>query len=78
MLAVSFFGDDPTPTLRAEAQAGLSVVPKAGPHTRAVLFSLDRAPGMGGPDDHLPSTARIHCRARRRGRLATRGARAAA
>jgi len=47
MLAVSFFGDDPTPTLRAEAQAGLSVVPKARPHTRAVLFSLDRAPGMG-------------------------------
>jgi len=75
MLAVSFFGDDPTPTLRAEAQAGLPVVPKARPHTRAMLFSLGLR--YGRADEHLPSTARIPRRTRRRGGMAGRGVGAA-
>jgi hypothetical protein len=47
----------------------------------AVLFSFDRAPShgprMGGTDEDLPSTARIHRRTRRRGGsgVAARGAR---
>jgi hypothetical protein len=41
----------------------------------AVLFFC--LVGTGGPDEHLPSTARIHRWARRRGGLAARGARTA-
>src|SRR6516164_6667587 len=47
------------------------------PQAWAVLFSLDRAPShgprMGGTDEDLPSTARLHRNARWRGGLATRG-----
>jgi hypothetical protein len=39
----------------------------------AVLFFSRRGPGTGGPDEHLPSTARLHHWARRRGGLAACG-----
>ena len=43
---------------------------------RAILPRQDTA-AKGGPDEHLPSTARVHHVPRRRGGLAARGARAA-
>src|SRR5262249_5356206 len=56
--------------------------PPAGPPPGAdrlltYTLRLDPLARTGGPDEHLPSTARIHRWAQRRDRVALRGARAA-